>query len=613
MPRQTHSPEPPRANRRTFLAGGLGLTALALTGCIPKETPAPSTPTATDEPVIRTFHFGSAADPATLDPGISGDNETFRITRQIYEGLIGVDRETGAPVPQLATDWIVSPDRMQYTFILRRGVTFHDGTDFNATAVVANFEHWVALPPDVRSNSDQGFTQVFRFNDQLPKLPDTIPEPKPETDSNGNDIVDPQAEAHHAAQEELLESLRSQMAADPFTGATTGGSANYFGSIEAADTHTVVLTLRKPITGLIEALTLPGLAMASPTALAAAPASGTDTSALSAHPVGTGPYKFVSWEDGAITLSAFADYWDAKAIAANSTSPTVVIFHEIRSPSGRLGALGRGDIDGFDMVAVTGLRELVREGKLIVQRDPYSVTYLGMNRSNPWLAKDGFRRAIAHSIDRSKLIEQFFISGTKEARGFLPASLGIKASDTYFGPDLNQAKELLEKVGYDGTPIPFLYPLNISRAYLPLPALIYAEISRQLALAGIKLQPMPVDWTDGYVAKVRSGEIPGLHLLGFNGGYRDPDDFMGALFASNNRQFDYDSAILNAQVLLARSMPSGPERITAYEGLANTLARDLPALPLAFPISALAFNDTVKNYPSSPVLDEVFSDVRLNT
>ena len=613
MPDQPHSQDRTKATRRAFLAGGLGLTALALAGCVSKDTTAPTSPTGSAEPAIRTFHFGSAADPAGLDPGISGDNETFRITRQVYEGLIGVDRETGAPIPLLATDWIVSPDRLQYTFILRRGVKFHDGTDFDAQAVVTNFEHWIALPIDVRANSDQGFTQVFRHNEQVPVLPRSIPEPKPTVDDAGNESVDPQKLVEHAAESALLTSLREQLKANPFVGTSVGGTASYFGSIKAADTHTVVLTLRQPISGLIEALTLPGLALASPKALATAPTSEDQISYLSTQPVGTGPYKFVSWKDGAVTLRSFPEYWDAAAVEANATAPTLVVFREIRTPSGRLGALDRGEIDGFDLVAVTGLRELVREGKLIVQRDPYSVTYLGMNQKNTWLAKEEFRQAIAHGIDRQKIIEQFYISGTKEARGFLPASLGIKTSDTYYGPDSSRAKDLLESCDYDGSPIPFLYPLNISRAYLPLPELIYAEISRQLALVGINLAPVPMDWNDGYVAAVRSGETPGLHLLGFNGGYRDPDDFMSALFADNKQQFGYDSPVLSAQVLLARSMPPGEQRINAYRDLSNTLAKDLPALPLAFPISALAFNDSVRNYPSSPVLDEVFTDVRMNT
>lgn len=614
MPTPPSFPVPADSSRRAFLLGGFGIAALALTGCIPKKSPVPEvTATELPAPISQPFRLGTAANPATLDPAVSGDNETFRITRQIFEGLIGVDRETGAAVPQLATDWISSPDRLQHTFILRRGVKFHDGTDFDAEAVVINFQRWAALPVSVREDSDQGFTQVFRYNDSLPKLPDSLPAPKPVEGPDGTETVDPQLEAEHQSALENLETLRAALKENPFLGASTGGSANYFGSIKAAGTHTVVLTLRQPITGLIEALTLPGLAMASPKALAASPTQQGAASALATHPVGTGPYAFSSWDGGTVTVKRFDDYWDTGLFANHPEAPTEVFFQETSSPARRLGDLRRGEIDGFDMVTVTGLRELVREGKLIVQRDPFSVAYLGMNQKNKWLAKPEFRQAIAHSINRQKLIDDFYISGTKEARGFMPASLGIKPSDTYYGPDAQKAKTLLAESGYDGSPIPFTYPLNISRAYLPLPELIYAEISRQLATAGINLQPIPVAWTDGYVSTVRSGAVHGLHLLGFNGGYRDPDDFVGGIFSESRQQFGYDSPVLQAQILLARSLPVGDDRVNAYQAISQTLAKDLPALPLAFPISGLAFNDTVRNYPSSPVLDEVFSDVKLNT
>lgn len=600
-----HSPSAD-SSRRAFLAGGLGLAALAMTGCVPKGTQVPQPgPSGTTAPVVRTFKLGTAANPATLDPAVSGDNETFRVTRQVYEGLIGVDRETGAAVPLLATDWISSPDRLQYTFILRRGVKFHDGTDFDAEAVVINFQRWAALPASDKQDSDQGFTQVFRYNDSLPKLPDSIPAPVPVQGPDGTETVDPQAEATYQDAQKTLETLREALKANPFLGASTGASANYFGSIKTAGTHTVVLTLRQPITGLIEALTLPGLAIASPKALAA--------SGLATHPVGTGPYAFATWEGETVTLKKFDQYWDTAVFTNNPEAPTVVSFTETSTPARRLGDLRRGEIDGFDMVTVTGLRELVREGKLIVQRDPFSVAYLGMNQRDKWLAKPEFRQAIAHSIDRQKIIADYYISGTKEARSFLPASLGIKPSDTYYGPDTQKAKNLLTESGYDGTPIPFMYPLNISRAYLPLPELIYAEISRQLATTGINLKPIPVEWTDGYVSKVRAGDTPGLHLLGFNGGYRDPDDFLGGIFSESSRQFGYNSPVMQAQILLARSIPNGDDRVNAYQEISKTLATDLPALPLTFPISGLAFNDTVRNYPSSPVLDEVFSDVKLNS
>ncbi|MGL3806033.1 ABC transporter substrate-binding protein [Paeniglutamicibacter sp. R2-26] len=614
MPTPPPVPVSAAASRRAFLAGGLGVAALALTACVPERTPGPTaSPTGTTAPAAKTFRLGTAANPATLDPAVSGDNEAFRITRQIYEGLIGVDGETGAPIPLLATDWISSPDRLQHTFILRRGVKFHDGTEFNAEAVVINFQRWAALPKDAKADSDQGFNQVFRYSDSIPKLPDSIPAPKPVKGPDGQDVVDPQAEAAHQSEVQRLEALRAQLKSNPFTGASTGGSASYFGSIKTAGTHTVVLTLRRPITGLIEALTLPGLVIASPKALAGEATEPGHSSSVSSHPVGTGPYAFASWKDQTVEVTRFEGYWDAAAAAANTEAPTRVAFRETSTPAKRLGDLRRGDIDGFDMVTVSGLRELVREGKLIVQRDPFSVSYLGMNQQNKWLAKPGFRQAVAHAIDRQRLIDAFYISGTKEARSFLPASLGVKPSDTYFAPDLQRSKDLLAEAGYDGSPIPFLYPLNISRAYLPLPELIYAEISRQLATAGIVVEPIPVDWTEGYVGRVRSGTTPGLHLLGFNGGYRDPDDFLGGIFSETTKQFGYSSPVLQAQILLARSIPGGEERVNAYQDISRTLASELPALPLVFPISALAFNDTVKNYPSSPVLDEVFSDVKLNS
>ncbi|PQZ92202.1 ABC transporter substrate-binding protein [Arthrobacter sp. MYb227] len=599
---------PTESSRRSFLAGSLGLAALSLTACVPQK----STPTPSETPAEQLFTLGTAANPATLDPALSGDNETFRVTRQIYEGLVGVDRETGAAVPLLATDWISSPDRLQYTFILRRNVKFHDGTDFNAEAVVLNFQRWAALPLSARQDSDQGFTQVFRYNDSLPKLPDSLPEPKPVEGPDGTESIDPALEAQHQSAMEELEKLREDLQINPFLGASTGASANYFGSIKAADTHTVVLTLRRPITGLIEALTLPGMAIASPKALATAPTDPKQLSWLATHPMGTGPYAFSSWENSTVTVKRFDGYWDSADFTQNPDAPTIINFKETSTPARRLGDLRRKEIDGFDMVTVSGLRELVREGNLIVERDPFSVAYLGMNQKNKWLANLKFRQAVAHSIDRTKIINEFYIKGTKEARSFLPASLGISPSDTYYGPDTQKAKDLLAESGYDGSPIPFLYPLNISRAYLPLPELTYAEISRQLASNGINVQPIPVEWTNGYVARVRAGDSPGFHLLGFNGGYRDPDDFLGGIFSETSSQFGYNSPILQAQILLARSLEVGEERSTAYQEISSTLAQDLPALPLTFPISGLAFNDTVRNYPSSPVLDEVFSGVKLN-
>ncbi len=88
------------------------------------------------------FVFAASSDPAMLDPALASDGETFRPARQMFEGLVGTKPGTTDLEPLLATEWEASKDGKSYTFTLRRGVKFHDGTDFNAAAVCTNFDRW---------------------------------------------------------------------------------------------------------------------------------------------------------------------------------------------------------------------------------------------------------------------------------------------------------------------------------------------------------------------------------------------------------------------------------------------------------------------------------------
>ena len=75
----------------------------------------------------------------TLDPQFVTDVPTSRIVMHIHETLVKPD-EAGAMQPALATSWSTSDDKLTWTFKLRQGVRFHDGTPFNAAAVKATFE-----------------------------------------------------------------------------------------------------------------------------------------------------------------------------------------------------------------------------------------------------------------------------------------------------------------------------------------------------------------------------------------------------------------------------------------------------------------------------------------
>ena len=127
--------------------------ALVLTSCAESqrddETPADDGATGTadagnetggESSSDDTFVFGAAGAPTTFDPFYASDGETFRISRQIFQNLIGIEEGGTEAVPELATEWTPSEDGLVWDFTIQEGVKFHDGTDLDAEAVCANFE-----------------------------------------------------------------------------------------------------------------------------------------------------------------------------------------------------------------------------------------------------------------------------------------------------------------------------------------------------------------------------------------------------------------------------------------------------------------------------------------
>jgi peptide/nickel transport system substrate-binding protein len=86
-----------------------------------------------------TLNFGIATDTAIIDPSITGSSITALITRNIVDSLVG-QAEDNRFTPWLAERWEIDSDRTRYTFHLRRGVTFSDGTPLDAAAVKYNFD-----------------------------------------------------------------------------------------------------------------------------------------------------------------------------------------------------------------------------------------------------------------------------------------------------------------------------------------------------------------------------------------------------------------------------------------------------------------------------------------
>jgi peptide/nickel transport system substrate-binding protein len=119
-----------------FAAGALALTACSSSAASPSSTPAAA-------PTDKVLHLSFLQDPGQPpDPDIYYAGQGLLLTTNLYEGLLAYKPNQAKPeiAPSLAESWTVSPDKKTYTFKLRQGVTFHDGTPFTSAAVKASFD-----------------------------------------------------------------------------------------------------------------------------------------------------------------------------------------------------------------------------------------------------------------------------------------------------------------------------------------------------------------------------------------------------------------------------------------------------------------------------------------
>lgn len=555
-------------NRRQILGASTAATAGLLLGA-PSALPAasasatrPSDHGGSAEQRGRTAVITGVSAVTSLDPSLAVDTETERICRQVFEGLLGVDQETGSTRPLLAREVDVDGDGLVHRFTLREGILFHDGAPLDAQAVVTNVERWGRLP-ELHGNGTLRRTATLPF--------------------------------------------------EAIFGGYMGDEDCVLESAEAEDELTVVLTLSEPIVFLHQALTLPAFGIASPAVL-----SDEDPGLVSRSPMGTGAYRVAAVEGGDVILEAFADYWNGPVTAATEGSsdgpaPERVEVRAIPRSFDRLRDLQRGEVDVYDYITADNLRPLVQSGRLILQRDPFSVLYLGFNMAHPIMEDHRMREAAARAVDRSTLVEEHFLEGTRPAHQFTPAALGVHSETAErYGRDLQEAQDLLEDAGYDGEPLRFYYPMNATRSYLPRPEAVYASVARDLTRAGFVIEPRPVPWDAGYLEELLADEDRAMHLLGRNGGYRSPHSFFGPLFQSSSREFGYDSEDVHDLLHQARAETDEDKRAELYREVADLVAEDLPALPLAHPISGLALGRRLADYPMSPVLFEPFRQIRMS-
>ncbi len=500
-----------------------------------------------------TFVFGASASPTTLNPLHVSDSDSFRVAHQIFEGLVEAEPCGPGPAPLLATDWTSSEDGKKFEFVLRDGVKFHDGTDFDARAVCWNFEHWNNQPKGMAQSADVTYHWSTLFK------------------GFGEDSI--------------------------------------YDSCSPSDENTVTIRLKEPFASFVNAMAIPAFSMQSPTALKkwGRTEPGDDPTATeyaTAHPTGTGPYRFKSWNRGtSVDLIGFDDYW-----AGPPKTPKVTI-KTIEDPQARADALRTGDIDAFDLVAPGDIPGLKNEGFDLIHRPPYNIQYLGMNQASPPLDDIRVRQAIAHAIDREQLMKSTMTPGSEVADEFVPSTTnGYSDEVTEYDYDPDKARQLLKEAGQENLTLDFNYPSDVSRPYLPSPQDSFNQIRNDLQRVGITVRPVADQWTV-YLSKIHGGEDHDIHLLGWTGEYNDADSFLGAKFSATTPEFGFKDRKVFDQLAEARGLPTPEKQRSAYRKANEMIMDRLPGVPLGSGVPVLALAPGVSGYVPSPVEDETWDTV----
>ena len=553
-----------RTARSRWLAaiGLVGVSALALSACAQSERGTDSTGSGK---VGGTFTFGAAGAPKLFDPFYATDGETFRVARQMFEGLTTFKPGTAEPAPELAESWSPSSDGLTWTFKLKQNVKFHDGTAFDATAVCVNFDRW--------------------YNQKGAGTSDAV----------------------------------SQYYVDNFGGFADGAKPSLYKSCSAKDTNTAEIVLTTVTSKFPDILGLPSFSMQSPTALKqydadnvqaqgdsfVFPAYATD------HPTGTGPFKFGAYDkaNNTVELVRNDDYHGTKAKLDK------VVFRIIPDETARKQALQSGDIDGYDFPAAADWDGLKKDGFNVAIRPAFNVMYFGINQSgNPALKDLKVRQALAYAINRDQLVKSQLPEGAKVADEFIPETVGGYTKDvTKYPYDLEKAKSLLAEAGASNLTLKFYWPSEVTRPYMPSPKDIYGAIAADLQKAGITVEAVTKPWNGGYLTDVDQ-KVPDVFLLGWTGDTGSADNWIGTFFGNPENRFSTGTspwgATLAADLKKADATPDRDARLKLYEGLNKQIMSEyLPAIPISHSPPALVVKSDVKGITPSPLTDEKFGPV----
>jgi len=436
--------------------------------------------------------------------------------------------------PSLARRWDISGDRTIYTFYLRRDVFFHDDPAF----------------PEGRGRRLTARDVVFSFNRII----------DPQVASPGSWIFN-----------------RKVDTLQPFT---------------AIDDSTFQLRLLQPYHPVLGILSMQYCSIVPEEAVKLY------GSKFRRHPVGTGPFRFVAWEEGqALIFKKNERYFETDS--AGNRLPYLdgvkITFYDSKATEFLLFRQNQldfiNDIEASFKDEVLTKKGTLRsdwEGKIQLQTSPYlNIEYLGIlvDTSNALLDNSPLRlqkirQAINYGFDRRKMILYLRNSlGTPAESGFVPAGLPSFDSSLVKGYsyDPSRVKTLLAEAGYPaGKDLPQIKLYTIA---------IYAEmanfIARQLGESGIRVQVEVVQ--KSLLLEMTSNSRAAFFRGSWIADYPDAENYLSVFYSKNPAPPNYTryrNPVFDALFEKAIAETNDSIRYSLYRQADQVVIRDAPVIPL---------------------------------
>jgi peptide/nickel transport system substrate-binding protein/oligopeptide transport system substrate-binding protein len=454
-------------------------------------------------------------DPVTLDPARISDVYSRSVSQQIFDGLVQFD-QTLSITPALAESWRASRDGLTWTFTLRKGVKFHHGREVIADDVVYSFSR--ILDPAVKSGAADLFMGI-------------------------------------KGAQEFREGKTKQVS-----------------GLVALDRRTIQIVLNEALAPFVSVLAV-GHAKIVPKEVVEQQGE-----AFGSHPIGTGPFKFVSWERGQeIVLAANPDYFSGPP----KLSRVVYRIFPGEQFDTMYEEFQRGNLEDSPIPTQEYHRIVAGGNHLYVKRPMLSVRFYGFNARVKPLDDRRVRQALIYAIDRQALIDEVFLGRYALARGILPpGTQGYNPKLKGYSYDPQRARELLAQAGYPGGRG---LPLIAIWSSVKLERVVreHEQIKKYLEGVGIRAEiHYLTDWPE-FSKRLAEGKLP-VFLYAWFADVPDPDNFLHKLFHSRSPRnfFGYTNPVVDGLLLQARRERDLQRGVELYRKAEQLIIDDAPIIPV---------------------------------